>query len=117
MVQKRSCFCPTIWDVNVVYVDDIVITGNDQEGISQLKQHLFKYFQTKDLGKLKYFLGIEVAQSKTGIAISKRIRLDILEETCMLISKHADIPMDPNLKLVPGRGAIGRPLQIPKTGW
>ena len=45
----------------IVYVDDIVITNNDQDGIQKLKQHLFSHFQTKDLGKLKYFLGIEVA--------------------------------------------------------
>nr|KYP52585.1 hypothetical protein KK1_025539 [Cajanus cajan] len=56
----------------VVYVDDIVITGDDQEGIKALKQHLFNHFQTKDLGPLRYFLGIEVAQSKSGIAISQR---------------------------------------------
>lgn len=35
----------------VVYVDDIVITGNDQEGITNLKQHLFQHFHTKDLGR------------------------------------------------------------------
>ncbi|XP_069148142.1 uncharacterized protein [Solanum lycopersicum] len=35
-------------------VDDIVITDNDQDGITDLKQHLFKHFKTKDLGKLKY---------------------------------------------------------------
>lgn len=33
----------------VVYVDDIVVTGNDQERIKDLKQHLFSKFQTKDL--------------------------------------------------------------------
>ena len=66
----------------VVYVDDIVITGNNQDGISNLKQHLFQHFQTKDLGRLKYFLGIEVAQSNSGIVISQRkYALDILEET------------------------------------
>jgi len=32
----------------VVYVNDIVITGNDQEGIKDLKQHLFNHFQTKE---------------------------------------------------------------------
>ena len=40
-------------------------TGNDQDGIQRLKQHFFNHFQTKDLGKLKYFLGIEIAQSKS----------------------------------------------------
>ena len=51
----------------IVYVDDIVIMGNDQDGIQRLKQHLFSYFQTKDLRKLKYFLGIEIAQSKFSV--------------------------------------------------
>ena len=89
----------------VVYVDDIVITGNDQAGISLLKEHLCTHFQTKDLGKLKYFLGIEVAQSKSGIVISQRkYVLDILEETGMLDCKPIDTPMDPNVKLVPGQG-------------
>ena len=45
----------------IVYVDDIIIIGNDQDSIRKLKQYLFSHFQTKDLGKLKYFLGIEIA--------------------------------------------------------
>ena len=53
----------------IVYVDDIVITGNDATKIVQLKEHLFSHFQTKDLGYLKYFLGIEVAQSGDGVVI------------------------------------------------
>ncbi|RVX06280.1 Retrovirus-related Pol polyprotein from transposon RE2 [Vitis vinifera] len=56
----------------VVYVDNIVITGSDQDGIQKLKQHLFTHFQTKDLGKLKYFLGIEIAQSSSGVVLSQR---------------------------------------------
>ncbi|RVX15929.1 Retrovirus-related Pol polyprotein from transposon RE2 [Vitis vinifera] len=55
----------------VVYVDDIVITGSDQNGIQKLKQHLFTHFQTKDLGKLKYFLGIEIAKSSSGVVFPK----------------------------------------------
>ena len=54
----------------IVYVDDIVITSSDQDGIQKLKQHLFSHFQTKDLGKLKYFLSIEVVQSNSGVVIS-----------------------------------------------
>ena len=44
----------------IVYVDDIVITGNDHDGIQKLKQRIFSHFQTKGLGKLKYFLSISV---------------------------------------------------------
>ena len=51
-------------------MDDIVITGNDKDGIQRLKQHLFNHFKTKDLGKLKYFLGIEIAQSKSGVVMN-----------------------------------------------
>ena len=89
----------------VVYVDDIVITGSDQDGIQKLKQHLFTHFQTKDLGKLKYFLGIEIAQSSSGVILSQRkYALDILEETGMLDCKPFDTPMDPNVKLIPEQG-------------
>ncbi|XP_058766312.1 uncharacterized mitochondrial protein AtMg00810-like [Vicia villosa] len=89
----------------IVYVDDIVIPGSDQQGILQLKQHLSNQFQTKDLGKLRYFLGIEVAQSKDGLVISQRkYAMNILEETCLLNAKPADTPMDPSVKLLPNQG-------------
>ena len=96
----------------IVYVEDIVIIDSDQDGIHKLKQHLFSHFQTKDLGKLKYFLGIEIAQSKSSVVMSQRkYILDILEETGMLNCKPVDTPMDPNVKLVPGQG---EPLQDPR---
>ena len=43
----------------VVYVDDIVITGSDSKGILSLKSFLHSKFHTKDIGMLKYFLGVE----------------------------------------------------------
>ena len=95
----------------IVYVDDIVITGSDQDGIQELKQHLFSFshFQTKDLGKLKYFLGIEVAQSNSGMVISQRkYTLDILTDTSMLYYKPVNTPIDPNVKLVPSQGELLR---------
>jgi len=89
----------------VVYVDDIVLTGSDHHDISQVKQHLCQHFQTKDLDKLKYFLGIEVGQSSTGIVISQRkYALDILEEIGLMNSKSVDTLMDPNVKLLPNQG-------------
>ncbi|RVW83831.1 Retrovirus-related Pol polyprotein from transposon RE1 [Vitis vinifera] len=82
-----------------------MLRSSDQDGIQKLKQHLFTHFQTKDLGKLKYFLGIEIAQSSSGVVLSQRkYALDILEETGMLDCKPVDTPMDPNVKLAPGQG-------------
>ena len=95
----------------VVYVDDIIIMGDDDVGIGQLKTHLHSYFQTKDLNRLKYFLGIEVAQSAHGVCISqKKYALNILEEIGMLDSQSIDIPLDPNAKFVLGQG---EPLENP----
>ncbi|RVW65211.1 Retrovirus-related Pol polyprotein from transposon RE1 [Vitis vinifera] len=88
-----------------------MLWSSDQEGIQRLKQYLFNHFQTKDLGKLKYFLGLEIAQSSSGVVMSqKKYVLDILEETGMLECKPADTSMDPNVKLVPGQG---EPLRDP----
>ena len=55
----HSVFCHHIFTgqciYSIVYVDDIASTGNDQDDIQKLKQHLFIYFQTKDLGKTHVF--------------------------------------------------------------
>ena len=55
----------------IVYVDDIVITGSDSKEISSLKSFLQSQFHTKDLGMLRYFLGIEVMRSKHEIFLSQ----------------------------------------------
>ncbi|CAA6665294.1 unnamed protein product [Spirodela intermedia] len=58
--------------VLLIYVDDIIITGNDEGEIHNLSDCLAQEFDTKTLGRLKYFLGIEVAHSSRGIFISQR---------------------------------------------
>jgi len=50
-----------------VYVDDIVLTGNDRELCTQFKACLNNCFHIKDIGPLKYFLGIEVARNDKGL--------------------------------------------------
>ncbi|BBH03624.1 hypothetical protein Prudu_014548 [Prunus dulcis] len=80
--------------------DDIIMTGDDIKEISKLKIHLAKEFDIKDLGTLRYFLGIEVAHSKEGIFVSQRkYVLDLLTETGMLACKPADTPIEQNHRL------------------
>lgn len=54
----------------IIYVDDMVLTGDDLEEIGNLQKYLASEFEMKRLGDLKYFLGIEVARSKNGIFLS-----------------------------------------------
>ncbi|KAJ9542010.1 LOW QUALITY PROTEIN: hypothetical protein OSB04_028516 [Centaurea solstitialis] len=84
----------------IIYVDDMIITGNDKEEITKLKKSLFTEFEMKDLGNLKYFLGIEVLRSKQGIFMNqKKYVLDLLVETGMVDCKPAKTPMTMNQKL------------------
>ncbi|KAH9753973.1 hypothetical protein KPL71_015272 [Citrus sinensis] len=86
--------------VLILYVDDIILTGNDRDEIERLKMLLTKEFETKDLGSLKYFLGIEVARSRKGIFLSQRkYILDLLEETGMLGCKPSDVRIESNHRL------------------
>nr|KYP62218.1 hypothetical protein KK1_016743 [Cajanus cajan] len=84
----------------LIYVDDILITGNDPIAISSLKQFLHNRFRIKDLGDLKFFLGIEVSRSKKGIFISQRkYTLEIVKDGGYLGAKPMDFPMEQNIKL------------------
>ena len=53
-----------------VYVDDIILTGNDVQSNNHLKTHLHKTFSIKDLGHLSFFLGLEVTYLPDGIALT-----------------------------------------------
>ena len=84
----------------VVYVDNIVITGSDSKGISSLKSFFQSQFHTKDLGMLRYFLGIEVMRSKHEIFLSQRkYVLDLLSKTGKLGVKPCSSPMVPGVLL------------------
>jgi hypothetical protein len=97
----------------LVYVDDIIIASNDVMAVSQLIDVLHARFQLKDLGSLKFFLGLEIARTKDGISLSQRkYALEILEDTDFLASKPAKFPMEPNAKL---SKTSGSPLSDPSS--
>jgi Reverse transcriptase (RNA-dependent DNA polymerase)/gag-polypeptide of LTR copia-type/Integrase core domain/GAG-pre-integrase domain len=93
----------------LVYVDDIIITGNNEIEIDNVKSYLKNKFDIKDLGYLKYFLGIEFAHSKKGLYLSQRkYVLDLLEETGKLGCKPASTPIEPHIKM---NSEDGKPLE------
>ena len=53
----------------IVYIDDIILTGDDDLGMKKSKETLTDEFEVKDLGSLRYFLGVEVFRSKLGIFV------------------------------------------------
>ena len=81
----------------LVYVDNIVVTGDDLQGIEALKRSLLQEFEIKELGRLKYFLGIEVAHSWHEIFTSQqKYVLDLLTETRKLGCKLVATPIEHN---------------------
>ncbi|XP_020272848.1 uncharacterized protein LOC109848007 [Asparagus officinalis] len=83
-----------------VYMDDMIITEDDEKEIVQLKVRLSKEFEVKDQGQLRYFLGIEIAHGLKEIVLSQRkYALDLLAETRMLGCKPDATPIDQSFRL------------------
>jgi len=80
------------------YVDDFIFTGIF--GIEELKSVIKDEFEMTDLGLMRYFLGIQVHNSKTGIFISQsKYAHEILKRFNMVNSKEAPTPVIIGLKL------------------
>ncbi|GJX74193.1 ribonuclease H-like domain-containing protein [Tanacetum coccineum] len=93
MVTVR-CLISDVFVALLVYVDDIVITGNDETKISNFKRFLSTRFMIKDLGVLKYFLGIEIIKNDNGLCMSQRkYFLELLHEYGLLVARPVDIPL------------------------
>ncbi|KAJ0628213.1 putative RNA-directed DNA polymerase [Helianthus annuus] len=84
-----------VFIVLLVYVDDIVVTGNNIDEVNKIKGVLNLNFQIKDLGKLKYFLGIEVLYNKSGVCLNQRkYCLELLSEFGYLACKPIKTPIE-----------------------
>jgi len=93
--------------VIVIYVDDLIITGDSVEDISDLKKLLKQKFEMKDLGELRYFLGIEVIQSPKGMwLLQRQYALNKLSEYGMTGCKPISIPLEQNVKLSANEGNL-----------
>ena len=83
-----------------IYVDDLFVTGNSLKIITELNESMSRQFEMSDLGRLMYYLGIEVKQSSKGIEIKQEAYAQrILVEAGMDTCNPTHIPMEFGLKL------------------
>ncbi|XP_016512829.1 putative mitochondrial protein AtMg00810 isoform X1 [Nicotiana tabacum] len=86
--------------VILVYVDDLLVTGNNVKLIYQVRTDLQARFKMKDLGELKFFLGIDFCRSKEGILMNQRkYALELVSEMGLAGSKPVATPLEFNHKL------------------
>jgi hypothetical protein len=86
--------------VIVIYVYDLIIIGDSDANIFDLKKLLKQKFEMKDLGELRYFLDIEVIQSPKGIwLLQRQYALNKLSKHGMTRCKPISIPLEQNVKL------------------
>lgn len=77
-----------------VYVDDIILASDNEEAIKDVKQYLQKCFSIKDLSKLKFILGMQIARYSKGIHLYQRkYTLDLLAEYGFIECKHVSTPI------------------------
>ena len=91
----------------LVYVDDIVLTGNNPSFLQSLILQLSSEFELKDLGNLHYFLGLHITRTSRGIFLNQsKYAHDLLQKHNMLSAKPAKTPCAPNLRLVPATSSL-----------
>lgn len=98
-------FGPHSCTMLLTYVDDILITGNDEQEMETIIQHLNSSFSLKDLGKIHSFLGIEITHTTNGMHLCQRKYIrDLLTKAKMTEAKGTPTPMVSSIQLSKVRG-------------
>jgi hypothetical protein len=93
--------------VVLLYVDDMIITGNDEGEVARLRGELSIRFEMKDLGELSHFLGLEVEGLKDGYFVSQTgYAGKLIEKFGVKEGKYCSTPLDANFKLRRDDGKI-----------
>jgi histone deacetylase 1/2 len=91
-------------------VDDIVLTGSNPVLLNNIVAHLRAEFAVKDMGELRFFLGIDIKRTSAGFFLSQeRYTDDILQRPCMTQCKPVSTPIDSKGKLSADGAAIEDP--------
>jgi hypothetical protein len=93
--------------VITMYVDDLIVGGDNEKEIEHVKCLLKQKFDMKDLGELKFFLGIEVIKTLEGIwLLQRQYALDMLSKYGMVGCKPISVPLNQNGKLSADAGEV-----------
>ena len=93
--------------VITIYVDDLIVGGDKEDEIEHVKGLLRQKFEMKDLGDLRYFLGIEIIRTPDGIWMSQRqYAMDMLSKYGMADCKPISVPLDQNGKVSTDAGCV-----------
>ena len=83
-----------------LYVDDMIITGDDMQGIQDLKHFFGRQFEMKDPDPLNYFLGLEVSSSTDGYYLTQaKYTSGLISQASITDSKIVDTPIEYNCRL------------------
>jgi hypothetical protein len=95
----------------LLYVDDMIITGDDPEYIASVKAHLSDQFLLSDLCPLRYFLWIEISYTPEGFFLPQEKYIqDFLDQASLTDHRTTETPMELNVHLTP---TDGEPLEDP----
>lgn len=88
-LTKFDCFL-----ILLVYVNDVLITGDSEIEINRVKKFLDQNFTIKDLGSARYFLGLELGRFEDVIFVNQRkYVMNMLQDARMLGCKSAYTPL------------------------
>lgn len=97
----------------LVYVDDLLIAGNDDISVDHTKKMLASHFHMKDLGGLRYFFGLEIDSTPQGIFLSQaKYTQDLIKGYGMQGCRSLKLPLDSHTKLL---STAGTPLPDPEN--
>jgi hypothetical protein len=83
----------------LLYMDDMIITGDDPEYIAFVKTHLSDQFLMSDLDPLRYFLGIEISSTPEGFFLSQEKYIqDLLNRASLTDHQTAETPLELNVQ-------------------
>lgn len=83
-----------------LYVDDLLVTGSNEQEIVKLKRQMMTEYEMTGLGKLSYFLGMEFVSCEKGIFLhQKKYITDVLKRFKMLECKSVSTLVDTTVKL------------------